>query len=90
MSRVIAVTGATGYLAQHLMGYLYQNLNDIDHFIGLDIISVNSEQKFLATYHQMDILDLKAEMLEEHGVTDLIHMIKGYTKTTFDKSLIQK
>ncbi len=81
MSRVIAVTGATGYLAQHLMGYLYQNLTDIDHFISLDIRSVNSDQKIPATYHQMDILDLKAEVLEEHGVTDLIHMAWTVTPT---------
>ncbi|MHA1947471.1 MAG: NAD-dependent epimerase/dehydratase family protein [Candidatus Hodarchaeales archaeon] len=81
MSRVIAVTGATGYLAQHLMGYLYQTLNDIDHFIGLDIRKVNSKKKFPTTYYQMDILDLKAEILEEHGVTDLIHMAWTVTPT---------
>ena len=74
MSRVIAVTGANGYLAQHLMEYLYQSFTDIDHFVGLDIRSVNSDQKIPASYHQMDILGLKAELLEEHGVTDLIHM----------------
>ena len=74
MSRVIAVTGAAGYLAQHLMEHLYNNLTGIDRFIGFDIRSVNSNNNFPATYHQMDILDLKAEILLEHGVTDLIHM----------------
>jgi UDP-glucose 4-epimerase len=74
MSRVIAVTGAAGYLAQHLMRHLYKNLSEIDHFVGLDIRDGNSDGKFPATYHQTDILDLKADVLEEHGVTDLIHM----------------
>ena len=74
MSRVIAITGAAGYLAQHVMEHLYQNLTDIDHFLGLDIRGGVTHDKFPATYHKMDILDLKAEVLEEHGVTDLIHM----------------
>ena len=74
MSRVIAITGAAGYLAQHLMEHFYQNLTDVDHFLGLDIRGGITYNKFPATYIQMDILDLKAEVLEEHGVTDLIHM----------------
>ncbi len=81
MSRVIAVTGAAGYLAQHLMEYLQENLSDIDHFIGLDIRDADFEGKFPAKYHQMDVLDLKAEILEEHGVTDLIHMAWTVTPT---------
>ena len=81
MSRVIAVTGATGYLAQHLMEHLYQNLSDIEHFVGIDIKRAHSELNIPVTYHQLDILDLKAELLMNHGVTDLIHMAWALTPT---------
>ena len=74
MSRVIAVTGANGYLAQHLMKYLHLNRQDIDQFVCLDIRSADSSNDLPAIYHQIDILDLKAELLEEYGVTDFIHM----------------
>ena len=89
MSRVIAITGAAGYLAQHLMEHLYQNLTDIDHFLGLDIRGGVTQNKFPVTYHQTDILDLKAEVLEEHGVTDLIHMAWQVTPSHNTKKAYQ-
>lgn len=74
MSRVIAVTGAAGYLGQHLISHLYDTIADIDHFIALDIRKINLPSQIPCTSYEYDIRNDFTKILEEYNVTDLIHM----------------
>lgn len=74
MSRVIAITGAAGYLGQHLIPYLFQFSSDIDLFVALDIREISSPSGIPLSYYKIDVRDEFSSVLEEHGVTDLIHM----------------
>ena len=74
MSRVIAFTGAAGYLSQHLISYLFEFSSDIDHFVGLDIREISPQQGIPLTSYKIDVRDEFASILEEHSVSDLIHM----------------
>ncbi len=74
MSRVIALTGAAGYLSRHLISYLLEFSSDIDHFVGLDIREISQQEEIPLTSYKIDVRDEFASILEEHCVTDLIHM----------------
>ena len=74
MSRVIAITGAAGYLGQHLIPYLSQFSSDIDLFVGLDIRETTTTSEIPISYYKINIIDEFSSILEEHCVTDLIHL----------------
>lgn len=74
MSRVIAITGAAGYLGQLLIPYLYHFSSDIDHFVALDIREMSHPSGIPLSYYKIDVRDEFSSVLEEHGVTNLIHM----------------
>jgi UDP-glucose 4-epimerase len=74
MSRVIVVTGAAGYLGQHLISYLYNNMVDIGHFVALDIRKVNLPSEIPCTSYEYDIRNDFTTILEENNVTDIIHL----------------
>lgn len=74
MSRVIAITGAAGYLGQHLIQYLSRVSSDIDLFVALDIRDVIHPPEIPLSFYKIDIRDKFSSVLEDHGVTDLIHM----------------
>ncbi|MFX1518188.1 MAG: NAD-dependent epimerase/dehydratase family protein [Promethearchaeota archaeon] len=75
MSRVIAITGAAGYLGQHLIQYLSRVSSDIEHFIGLDIRDMRFPPEIPFSFYKIDVRDEFSSILEEHCVTDLIHMV---------------
>ncbi len=74
MSRVIAITGAAGYLGQHLIRYLSRASSDIDLFVGLDLQSMIHPPEIPLSFYKIDVRDPFSSVLEEHGVTDLIHL----------------
>jgi len=74
MSRVIAITGAAGYLGQHLIQYLSQVSSDIERFIALDIRDMIPPLDIPLDFYKIDVRDEFSFILEEHNVTDLIHM----------------
>ncbi|MFX0125331.1 MAG: NAD-dependent epimerase/dehydratase family protein [Candidatus Hodarchaeota archaeon] len=74
MSRVIALTGAAEYLGQNLIEYLSQVSPDIDHFVGLDIRDMDRFQEIPLSFYKIDVKDKFSSVLEDHGVTDLLHM----------------
>ncbi|MFX0210582.1 MAG: NAD-dependent epimerase/dehydratase family protein [Candidatus Hodarchaeota archaeon] len=75
MSRVIAITGAAGYLGQHLIQYLHQVSSDIDLFVALDIKNWKlSDSEIPLSFYRIDIREKFSSVLEEHGVTDLVHL----------------
>ncbi|PWI47771.1 hypothetical protein CEE45_10340 [Candidatus Heimdallarchaeota archaeon B3_Heim] len=75
LTRVVAITGAAGYLAQHLIQNFAKQLPDCDLLVGFDVKKSIQKVDFPFEYRQMDILNLSAEVLQEFGVTDLIHMV---------------
>ncbi len=81
MARVIAITGAAGYIAQHLIQYLGDNLPDCESILGVDIKKSNLKVDFPYNHYCADILNLKSSFLEEYGITDLIHMAWTVTPT---------
>ena len=81
MSRVIAITGASGYLAQHLIPYIAKNLANCDLLVGFDIKKNYNIEGIPFKYNNMNILDLSPEILQEYGVTDIIHMAWTVTPT---------
>ncbi len=81
MSKVVAVTGAAGYLAQHLLQYLGEHLPECDLLVGFDVKKRVPKINFLFEYYPMDILALTPDILEQHGVTDIIHMAWTVTPT---------
>jgi UDP-glucose 4-epimerase len=81
LTRVIAITGAAGYLAQHLIQHLANHLPECDLLVGFDLKKNVQKVDFPFEYYSMDILDLSSEILREHGVTDLIHMAWMVTPT---------
>ncbi|MHA2328573.1 MAG: NAD-dependent epimerase/dehydratase family protein [Candidatus Hodarchaeales archaeon] len=74
MSRVIAITGASGYLGQHLIPYLFQSIPNVDHFIALDIKKIDFSSEIPYTFYKIDVRDEFSAILEKHGVTDLLHL----------------
>ncbi len=74
MSRVIAVTGAAGFLGQRLISHLYDNLVNIDHFVALDIRKISLPKHIPCTSYEYDIRNDFTKILVENSVTDLIHM----------------
>ncbi|MFX1282772.1 MAG: NAD-dependent epimerase/dehydratase family protein [Promethearchaeota archaeon] len=74
MSRVIAVTGASGYLGQRLIPYLFQSSSDIDHFVAIDIRETSLLSEIPLSSYKIDVRDEFSSVLEENGVTDLIHL----------------
>ncbi len=74
MSRVIAITGAAGYLGQRLIQHLYKTMADVDHFIGLDIRKIDFHSQIPATFYEFDIRNDFVEILEKNDVTDLVHL----------------
>jgi UDP-glucose 4-epimerase len=74
LSRVIAITGAAGYLGQHLVQYLNKVSSDIDLFVALDIQKKAFSPEIPFVFYRIDIREKLSSVLEEHGVTDLIHL----------------
>ena len=74
MSRVVAITGAAGYLGQHLIQYLNRVSTDIDLFVALDIKEKAFSSEIPLAFYKIDIQKKFSSVLEEHGVTDLIHL----------------
>ena len=81
LNRVIAITGAAGYLAQHLIDSVAENLQDCDLIVGFDVKNCTLKAKIPIQHYNMDILDLTSTILEDHGVTDLVHMAWTVTPT---------
>ncbi len=70
--KVVAVTGAAGYLGQRLLAYLTRQ-SWVERIIALDVKPIPSDGRILA--HRVDVSDtatLRA-LLTEHGVTHLVH-----------------
>ncbi len=74
MSRVIAITGAAGYLGQRLIPHLYHSMDNIDQFIAFDIRKIGLPSDIPCTFYEFDIRQDFTEILETHQVTDLVHM----------------
>lgn len=75
MSRVLAITGVGGYLGQNLASYIQSRTElSFDLIIGFDIKKLTSSSNVPINYHQCDVREPFSHILEEHGVTDLVHM----------------
>lgn len=74
MSRVIAFTGAAGYLGQHLIPYFFHSDSNIDYFVVLDIREIIPTTDIPLSSYKIDVRDEFSPILEEHGVTDLVHL----------------
>lgn len=74
MSRVVAITGAAGYLGQHLIPYLHKSSLDIDLFVALDVRKILSHPNIPLSSYKIDVREEFSTILENHGVTDLLHL----------------
>ncbi|MFX0170819.1 MAG: NAD-dependent epimerase/dehydratase family protein [Candidatus Hodarchaeota archaeon] len=74
MSKVLAITGAASYISRHLIPYLNSSNMQIDQFIGLDIRAIGFHSEIPFSFYKCDIRDDFSKILEEYGVTDLIHL----------------
>jgi UDP-glucose 4-epimerase len=74
MGRVVAVTGVSGYLGRQLLPNLFENVPDIDQFIGMDIKHITFPSELPVIFYRQDIRDSFSNILIDHSVTDLIHL----------------
>ncbi|WP_455463186.1 NAD-dependent epimerase/dehydratase family protein [Candidatus Hodarchaeum mangrovi] len=75
MKRIIAITGASGYLGRHLIAFLHSIMNDsIREFVAIDIQKVEYPNEIPVTCYIQDVRDDFSGILHNHEVTDLIHM----------------
>jgi len=82
MKRVIAITGASGYLGSHLITYLHSTMNDsISEYVAMDIKRVEYPNEIPVTFYTQDIRDDFSWILSDHEVTDLVHMAWTLTPT---------
>ncbi|MFX0182707.1 MAG: NAD-dependent epimerase/dehydratase family protein [Candidatus Hodarchaeota archaeon] len=74
MSKVLAITGIASYIGRHLIPYLNSSNMQIDQFIGLDIRTISFPSEIPFSFYKCDIQNNFSKILEEYGVTDLIHL----------------
>lgn len=74
MTRNIAITGAAGYLGQHLIPYLSRVSSDIERFIALDLQDMILPSDIPISFYKIDVRDEFSSILKTHKVTDLIHL----------------
>ena len=82
MTRILAITGASGYLGRHLITFLHSTMKDmISEFVAIDIKHIEYPEEIPITFYKQDIRDDFSGILNNHGVTDLVHMAWTLTPT---------
>ncbi|MHA1971870.1 MAG: NAD-dependent epimerase/dehydratase family protein [Candidatus Hodarchaeales archaeon] len=75
MSRILAITGGSGYLAKSLMNYLNSREDRIfDEYITLDIRETEYPEGLPVTFYKVDVREDFSKILKDHSVTDVLHM----------------